>query len=264
MDKFIDYIKDMNHMIDDNIFNNDDLWKEYYIHFVTKCEVLFNNIEYHEKRLLTTLANKYELDKGNISGYKHYYTLKYQEIISDIIKNDDIQLLEIGLNHSNTDTIPSLMMWNDYFNKHITLTGFDINSKFSIFNKNNINIVIGDQSNENDLSKLTKKYDIIIDDGYHASKHQQITFKTLWSNIKPGGYFIIEDLHYQPNIETCIKTKTLFENWKNNNWIETEYINYDEIQKIKSDIESVNFYDSASTLWGDSVKNAFVYIKKNE
>ena len=263
IDQFIDYIKkDMIHIIDDNLFNNDDLWKEYYIHFVTKCEILFNNIEYHEKRLLTTLANKYESDKGNTSGCKHYYTLKYQEIISDIIKNDDIELLEIGFNYSNTDTIPSLMMWNDYFNKNITLTGFDINPKFSIFNKNNITIVIGDQSNENDLNQLTNKYDIIIDDGYHASKHQQISFKVLWKNVKPGGYYIIEDLHYQPEPETCMKTLDLFQNWKNGNWITSEYITQlDEINQFDQ-IDSINFYDSDSKLWGSSVKNAFLYIKK--
>jgi hypothetical protein len=58
------------------------------------------------------------------------------------------------------------------------------------------------------------------------------------------------------------KTKTLFENWKNNNWIETEYINFNEIEKIKVEIENIDFYDSKSTIWGDSVKNAFVYIKK--
>ena len=36
----------------------------------------------------------------------------------------------------------------------------------------------------------------------------------------------------------------------------------DEVQNIKNEIESINFYDSQSKLWGDNVKNAFVYIKK--
>jgi hypothetical protein len=156
-------------------------------------------------------------------------------------------------------------MWNEYFNGNINITGFDIEEAFLQFNSkyNNINIVIGDQSNELDLQKLKdKKYDIIIDDGYHASKHQQISFKTLWDSVKSNGYYIIEDLHYQPIAENCIKTKTLFEQWKNNNWIECDYITASEIESIKKDIESINFYDSKSTLWGDSTKNALVYIKK--
>ena len=40
------------------------------------------------------------------------------------------------------------------------------------------------------------------------------------AKYKTRRYFIIEDLHYQPTTETCIKTKYLFENWKNNNWID--------------------------------------------
>ena len=155
------------------------------------------------------------------------------------------------------------MIWNDYFNKNINIIGFDINSNFLKFKNENIDIKIGDQSNETELLQLkNKKYDIIIDDGYHASKHQQISFKSLWTNVKPGGYYIIEDLHYQPINEDCTKTKHLFENWKNNNWIETEYINFNEIEKIKLEIEYIDFYDSKSTRWGDFVKNAFVYIKK--
>jgi hypothetical protein len=251
------------------ILSNDIFFKTYYLQTVNKCEDICKN--QIDTLNITELANKYNSDKGNQYACRHYYSIKYEQIFNDILnfklsKKDfsTFDLLEIGLNRSNTDSIPSLMIWNDYFNKNINITGFDIDSHFLKFNTNkNIDIKIGDQSNEIDLLQLkNKKYDVIIDDGYHASKHQQITFKTLWQNIKPGGYFIIEDLHYQPTTETCIKTKYLFENWKNNNWIETEYINLVEIQNIKRDIESIHFYDSQSKIWGDSVKNAFVYIKK--
>lgn len=250
------------------ILNNELFIKNYYIETACKCENILLNQTYAKP--LTELANYYNSDKGNIHGCCHNYTLKYEEIIDDILnfklnKKDFsiFDLLEIGLNCQNTDSIPSLMIWNDYFNKNINIIGFDINSNFLKFKNENIDIKIGDQSNETELLQLkNKKYDIIIDDGYHASKHQQISFKTLWSNIKQGGYYIIEDLHYQPEPETCIKTKTLFENWKNNNWIETEYINFIEIEKIKLEIEYIDFYDSKSTRWGDFVKNAFVYIKK--
>jgi 23S rRNA U2552 (ribose-2'-O)-methylase RlmE/FtsJ len=157
------------------------------------------------------------------------------------------------------------MVWNDYFHKNVNITGFDIDEKYLCFNSKypNINIVIGDQSKEEDLIQLkNKQYDMIIDDGYHASKHQQITFKTLWSNLKSKGYFVIEDLHYQPEEETCTKTKYLFEQWKSGNWISSEYISQPELDVIKSEVEIIGFYDSKSKLWGDSVKNAFVYVKK--
>ena len=156
-------------------------------------------------------------------------------------------------------------MWNEYFYKNINITGFDIQSRFLEHNGKflNIQIVMGDQANESDLLQLKQKeYDIIIDDGFHASKHQQISFKTLWSNVKFGGYYIIEDLHYQPISETCVKTRALLENWKNGTWMESEYISIGEVESIRNEIQSIDFYDSCSKNWGDSVKNALVYIKK--
>jgi len=265
IDSFITYDIDFKNPL----FNNVEFFKHYYREVVCKCESILPNS--YEHKTITDLANRYDSDKGNVSGCAHYYSIKYEQIFNDILnvklsKKDytKFDLLEIGLNRKSTDTIPSLMLWNDYFNKNINITGFDIDSRFLNFNKiDNIDIKIGDQSIENDLLQLKQKdYDIIIDDGYHATKHQQITFKTLWSNIKPGGYFIIEDLHYQPYTDSVTKTKELFENWKNNNWIDTVYITMNEIEVIKKDIDSINFYDSKSTRWGDSVKNAFVYIKK--
>ena len=254
------------------ILNNDVFFKKYYIETICNSKpILKNQFEFMN---LTELANKYNSDKGNEFLCSHHYTPMYEQIFNNILntkleKKDfsTFDLLEIGLMIPNNQAaIPSLMMWNDFFNKNINITGFDIDPCFLQFNKDqNIDIKIGDQSKPHDLQQLKdKSYDVIIDDGWHASEHQQITFKTLWENVKPGGYFIIEDLHYQPIQETCTKTKELFENWKNGNWIGTEHISIDEVQNLKKDIETIHFYDSQSTRWGDSVKNAFVYVKKKE
>lgn len=274
---FIDYISDKKYILSNHIFNDDSFWTQYYIHIVTKKELILNCIDEREHiyNSLTNLANIYDSDKGDKIACAHNYTTMYHEILSDILKmkktNEDyskVDLLEIGLNRSWTGTsIPSLVMWNEYFHKNVNITGFDIEEEFVKFNHlyDNITIFIGDQSNKNDLNQLKyKKYDIIIDDGSHMSSHQQISFKNLWTNIKPGGCYVIEDLHYQPHIESCVKTKFLFENWKNNNWIESEYINIDDINIIKNEILSINFYDSQSkdVRWGNEVKNAFVYIFK--
>lgn len=272
IEQFIAYIGENAHILYHELFNADSFWLEYYAKIVCESEIICNNALVHDERTLTFLANKYNSDKGDIYKCAHHYTIKYQEIVSDVFRHkagnnllDNVHLLEIGLNRDDANSIPSLMMWNDYFNKNITLTGLDINPNFLRFNSSydNIEIRIGDQSKEEDLQQLkTKTYDIIIDDGYHASKHQQISFKTLWSSVKSGGYYIIEDLHYQPESETCVKTKYLLEQWRNGNWIESEYINNDEIEKMKVEIENIGFYDSQSKLWGDKVVNALAYIKK--
>jgi cephalosporin hydroxylase len=42
------------------------------------------------------------------------------------------------------------------------------------------------------LTKLT--FDIIVDDGSHWAEHQLATLKHLWRLLKPGGYYVIEDV----------------------------------------------------------------------
>jgi hypothetical protein len=37
--------------------------------------------------------------------------------------------------------------------------------------------------------------DIILDDGSHVAKHQEISFRTLFPMLKEGGLYVMEDLH---------------------------------------------------------------------
>ena len=55
-----------------------------------------------------------------------------------------------------------------------------------------------DQSNPDDLDRLIElhgsDYDIIIDDGHHFQKHQQVSWGKLFPHVKPGGIYVIEDV----------------------------------------------------------------------
>ena len=258
INKFIKYGQENNFIdiINNNLFNDNSLLNKFY-----DIIIPFNDIpQAIEHNTLETLCNKYKSDKGSIYIY-------YEKIIDNICnrkKFNNIKLLEIGLNKDNTSDTPSLNVWNDYFCKNITIYGFDINSDFLKFNKDNINIIIGDQSNVIDLLQLkNNNYHIIIDDGYHASKHQQISFKTLWSNVLPGGCYIIENLHYQSENENGIKTKELLLNWKNKNFITSTFISQEEINYIIKDIDIIDFFDSNSKSFPlNLLKNAFVVIYK--
>ena len=251
-------------LLSSSYFLENTRWTNYYKSLTLKNTTVFKS---QDKLSLTQLANYYNSDKGNTYKCAHHYTIKYEELIDTIVNKLNIKaprLLEIGLNRDNSNSIPSLMIWKDYFNNNIDITGFDIEPIFSKFNgiHNNIHIYIGDQSNIMHLNQLKNKtYHIIIDDGYHASMHQQITFKTLWNNVESGGYFIIEDLHWQPRPENCMKTRSLFENWYNCNYISSEYINLDEVNEIIKTIQSIEFYSSRTKIHADPV-NAMVCIKK--
>jgi hypothetical protein len=267
IDKFINYIH--NNSLEGNIlradiFSNKSFWADYYKNHVIKTESIYKNMTDHKS--LTQIANDNNSDKGDTYECAHKYTIKYEELIHHLVNNMNIpilNILEIGLNRANTKSIPSLMMWREYI-PECKITGFDIKSEFLSFNNkyDNIHIKIGDQSNPEDLSQLkSSKYHLIVDDGYHASKHQQITFKTLWDNLEDGGYYVIEDLHWQPIPETCVKTRDLFEKWYMKDYISTEYISKDDLQYIIPTIQSIEFYDSKSKKW-NNLKNSFVYIRK--
>lgn len=156
---------------------------------------------------LTALANKYGSDKGTkLGGPPHRYTYLY-DLILDKYRNMKISLLEIGLAVGGPEiggpvdrsvVSPSVQMWLDYFpNAHIF--GFDI-SDFSHMKHSRFTFVRGDAGSEKDVDRLaneTSGYDVIIDDGSHASYHQQLTFRHLFPKLRPGGTYIIEDLQWQ-------------------------------------------------------------------
>jgi len=214
---------------------------------------------------LTQIADFFKSDKGSLIFHKHLYTLPYENILTPYY-NKEINLLEIGLNSTCTDDIPSLNMWREYFGINAHIYGFDINPKFQKYNimSNNIKVFIGDQSNPIDLQKCCENnYDIIIDDGSHYSSHQQISFKELWRCLKSGGIYVIENLHWQPYNDTGMKTRELFREWKNGNIINSEFITINETEIINKDIKSIDFYNSQSPFFEPEVlKDAFCVILK--
>lgn len=215
---------------------------------------------------LTELADKYGSDKG---FRKHLYTTVYEEFIKPgKVKS----LLEIGLLcHDDQREIggeefslaPSLDMWAEYL-PEAEIYGFDIQD-FSGAGGGWKEILQGDQSSRNDLAKIGKlnvKFDVIIDDALHASMHQQVTFSALFPMLKPGGLYIIEDLHYQPfkepsDVKTIVLMKTLSEKMK---W-ESQYTKTEERKYIESSIAEVLFFDSMK-LSRTSSKDALCIVRK--
>ena len=132
---------------------------------------------------LAQIGKKYPTSKnrtGFIPIYESYF---------DRLREKEINILEIGVDKGD-----SLRLWRDYFTK-AKICGLDIVKKdFSI---NNVEIFCGDQSDHNFLSKIVEKYgkfDVIIDDGCHVSKHIISSFNYLFDYLSENGLYIIEDL----------------------------------------------------------------------
>ncbi len=152
---------------------------------------------------LTCLSAKYPTDKGVTYFPFHGYTQHYDRLFAPM-RERSITLLEIGLARKRDRTnprvkCPSLELWAEYF-PYATLLGLDIDD-FSMIKQPRTKIYRGDQGNPYDLQEILHHHptlDIVIDDGSHASYHQQLTLMTLWPALSQKGIYVIEDLDSQP------------------------------------------------------------------
>jgi len=212
----------------------------------------------HLNNILSELAKKYNTDK-----YDHGFTNLYYDRLNKF-EYDNFNLLEIGVQWGS-----SIKMWNEFF-KNATIYAADnylgINGNKSVFNnptkfiyevKNNkidrTNIVYLDQSNNNELIDFVNKYNnikfkIIIDDGSHLMKDQQISFYHLFDLIEPGGYYIIENLQtsrhsgYDLLSDGSNSTKLMLERAIDKKILESYYF-YDteKCKNIINNIDNIEF-----------------------
>ncbi|MDE2005397.1 MAG: class I SAM-dependent methyltransferase [Rhodospirillales bacterium] len=156
---------------------------------------------------LTELADRHGSDKGMRAGNgPHRYSLLYDLIFHDL-RTRPIVLGEIGLAVGGPDgggpverrtASPSVAMWLGYF-PQARIFGFDI-SDFAHLESDRFRFVRGDCGTEEDLRRFATAagaFDVLIDDGSHASYHQQLALRVLLPAMRPGGVYIIEDLHWQ-------------------------------------------------------------------
>ena len=155
---------------------------------------------------LTYLANIFFSDKGTLWPNRHNYTKHYHSLFKKNRYNKNLKFLEIGLCRGLDEgwaqnDVPSIKMWLNYF-PHAKIYGYDY-SDFSFFKHERVSIFQGDQGNKKHLNDFINinggEFDVIIDDASHASHHQQISLGFLFPYLKKGGYYIIEDLDWQPS-----------------------------------------------------------------
>jgi hypothetical protein len=224
---------------------------------------------------LDQLANKYQTDKGSLYYNRHFYTRIYENYMKRF-RNRPVAILEIGLlrhdilaqNDKNCfDYAPSLLMWREYFTSGM-IYGFDI-MDFSDFQAERVEVFQGDQGNRDDLERLIKEMKsrpmFIIDDGSHASHHQQISLGVLFRILRPGGVYFIEDLRYQPpqwEPEGAQTTLQMMERFKMTRKISSPYLARQEARYLERNIHSVKFYDSFNYQSAELGSDALVAIRK--
>jgi hypothetical protein len=224
--------------------------------------------DFSDHQSLTQIMNEVRSDKGSTYACAHCYTYVYERLIQEFAPDERLSILEIGLNRDGEDEIPSMRGWQKYFGGKATLYGADISPRFLRHHDpaGGIHILVADQSNARNLICCgvanPSGYDIIIDDSSHMSSHQQITLRTLWQFLRPGGFYIIEDLHYQPMAEAILSTRELLRSWRDGLAATTPHVHRTDAARIIREAAAIELHDSRSRLWGDKTRDALAVIRK--
>ena len=119
----------------------------------------------------------------------HNYCPHY-ELFFAPLRESPVRLLEIGVSRGE-----SIRMWMEYF-PYGVIFGVDNNPEAE--NVAGSTFVVGDQSDAEFWKKFNEDYgndwDIIVEDGGHFAHEVITTWRCLWPQVKPGGYYCIEDL----------------------------------------------------------------------
>lgn len=130
-------------------------------------------------------------DKRLIHKWMHYFEIYDHHFAR--FRNKSATVVEFGVSHGG-----SLQMWKDYFGPGSMITGIDIEPRCADFTEDGIDVMIGDQEDRSFLAEVAAQVgdvDVLIEDGGHTMTQQVNTFEVLWPTIKPGGVFLMEDLH---------------------------------------------------------------------
>jgi hypothetical protein len=205
---------------------------------------------------LDIIARKYNTDKKTNDAedprISHGYSNMYSILFND--KREKYKtILEIGVAEG-----ASHRMWYEYF-PNAMIYGIDNfremkndtpESRVAKIENDRIKLFVGDQTDASFLISTFKdmEFDLIIDDGGHGSWQHQISFRHLFSRVKSGGYYIIEDM------ATCLMREFReFDDEKSSSipWLKSirqnkpfsYYIPKDEMDLFSSQIEAVDFAD---------------------
>lgn len=164
---------------------------------------------------LCDLFNKYGSDKDRNGYAQVYHTLFHK------MRNEPINMLEIGIGtmipgvHSSMQGYAlagykpggSLRAWRDYF-VNGRIIGADVQPDTQFSDEERIETYLCNSTSKTEIAELFNKlgdikFDIIIDDGSHHDMDQINTLRNFYPYVKPGGYYIIEDIYIGSKVTTC-------------------------------------------------------------
>ena len=132
---------------------------------------------------LSQLGQRMGTDKGTDHSYLEVY-----EQLFEPLRRRPMSMLEIGVYKGY-----SLRMWKAWF-PQARIFGMDINP--SVAPVPGCELVIASQTDRAAIEShwSDASLDLIIDDGSHQIEHQLLSLCYLWPKLKPGGFYVVEDV----------------------------------------------------------------------
>ena len=195
---------------------------------------------------LDGLAKKFGTDK---SSDGHGYTRYYSNLLPDKCRT----LLEIGIAEGK-----SALLWDAFYGKdELELHYIDLfkNTEFvsqRYCRNRGWEPHKGDQGDIDFLYTIKEMFEVIIEDGSHASFDQIISFKHLFcNNLVSGGLWVTEDLHcckdesyrYRDSIEFEDTLLAVFHKFKETGELTSRFFSDTENEFFKEKIKSIELYD---------------------
>ena len=245
-----------------------------------------NRIDLPETELCK-IGGKYKTDKP-----WHRYTRVYYEIMKDF-RYDPVDIFEIGIYFGasikmweeffpngkiygidNGRMIPgSKILVGGMDGTHINILSSDDvkmlqpeaiveNLNYGWLENNRVKCFTADQRSEKQLQKALEyfkcnKFVVILDDAHHFVGHQQKSLAILYPNIKPGRYYIIEDIQThealingsflgQRRKDATDSTVYLFENFIKTGKLESPWMTQQQIDYIVDNTEDIFMYQNSN------------------
>lgn len=180
-----------------------------------------------------------------VDKWKHYFIAYERHFLR--FRGRDVTMIEIGCGNGG-----SAQMWKRYFGPNARIFSLDIRESCKKYAEDQIEVMIGDQSDADFLSRVIEKTgtpDIVLDDGSHVMSHITASFNFLYPKVAKDGVYAVEDLHtaYWPKFEGGLR--------KEGSFIEYAKNLIDELNAIHTNGEitdtvfhqftqSIHFYDS--------------------
>src|ERR1700722_10851024 len=132
--------------------------------------------------------------QGNVvDKWEQYLSIYASEFGRFLSQAQPVRLLEIGVQNGG-----SLELWAKYLPNGSEIVGLDIDPAVEKLHFDRpIKVVVADvkDTERRDLLLGDEPFDIIIDDGSHHSDDIIQAFRSLFDKLRPGGVYIVEDLH---------------------------------------------------------------------